>query len=370
MLSMIGMIIGAGLFGVPFAISKSGVDIGLLYFIGIGLVLTLMHLMYGEVVLRTKEKHRLPGFVKLYLGEGWSWFTKISSTLGYYIALVAYMILGGKFVFFLLGPVLGGTELIYQIVYFIVLGSLLFWGLKPIFKIESILTFSLIGLIVFLIVLAIPYFDIQRLPLSDSQYAFLPYGILLFALSGTPAIPELRDILKNNLSKMKKVIILSTLFCIIITALFALSAVGIAGSFVHPDAISTFAEAMGPWILIIGSIIGFLAVTTSFLVVGMYLLDQFKYDFKFNHVTAFFWALVIPFLILLFVIKDFIIAMSIGGALFAATDSIMLAIIWRKTKTMGNRHPEYQLKMGNWIAWIIILMFVVGGVTEIFSLLH
>src|SRR3989344_4564201 len=128
---LVGMVIGAGFFGVHYVIAKSGTITGLIYFIGLGFIITLLHLMYGEIVLRTKEKHRLPGFAKKYLGKGWEKFTKISSTLGAYGALAAYVILGGKFSFFLLSPIIGGTEFLYQIIYFVIFGGLLMLNTNP-----------------------------------------------------------------------------------------------------------------------------------------------------------------------------------------------------------------------------------------------
>ncbi|PIR06178.1 MAG: hypothetical protein COV55_04680, partial [Candidatus Komeilibacteria bacterium CG11_big_fil_rev_8_21_14_0_20_36_20] len=65
---LLGVTFGAGIFGVPYAIAKSGWILGIIYFVVLGIIILLIHLMYGEVTLRSKEKHRLPGFVSKFIG--------------------------------------------------------------------------------------------------------------------------------------------------------------------------------------------------------------------------------------------------------------------------------------------------------------
>ena len=110
-------------------------------------------------------------------------------------------------------------------------------------------------------------------------------------------------------------------------------------------------------------------MTTSFLVLGLYVKDQFRYDFKFNHTLSFLLTIIPSFLVMLLFKKDFIIIISLVGAIFAATDSTLLACIWLKAKTLGDRQPEYKLKIGSWLAYIVTILFIIGGVSEILSLL-
>jgi len=67
--SLIGTIIGAGIFGIPYVMAKSGVASCFFYFLILGVAVIVLHLLYGEVLLRTKEKHRIIGFTEKYLGK-------------------------------------------------------------------------------------------------------------------------------------------------------------------------------------------------------------------------------------------------------------------------------------------------------------
>ena len=94
---LIGTIIGAGIFGIPYVIFKSGLIPGLFYFIILGGAVLLIHLFFGEIVLRTKEKYRLPGFALKYLGRPAEVLVTVSVVVGVIGALLAYLILAGDF---------------------------------------------------------------------------------------------------------------------------------------------------------------------------------------------------------------------------------------------------------------------------------
>ena len=56
---LVGTIVGVGIFGLPYVASQSRFIVGLFFLLLLGVIVTLIHLLYAEVVLKTKEKHRL-----------------------------------------------------------------------------------------------------------------------------------------------------------------------------------------------------------------------------------------------------------------------------------------------------------------------
>ena len=115
---MIGMIVGVGIFGVPYAVEKVGFALGIFYIFVLGMMLLLIHLLYSEIVLRTDGVHRLVGYAEIYLGKKGKIVTAASQILSFYGALVAYIIIGGQFLHMVLSPIFGGTVLVYQIGFF------------------------------------------------------------------------------------------------------------------------------------------------------------------------------------------------------------------------------------------------------------
>jgi amino acid permease len=67
--TLVGTIIGAGIFGLPFVGSRAGILLTLFYMILVTVVAFFMHTFFAEVILRTKSKLLLPGLTKKYLGK-------------------------------------------------------------------------------------------------------------------------------------------------------------------------------------------------------------------------------------------------------------------------------------------------------------
>ncbi|MBP8618089.1 MAG: amino acid permease, partial [Candidatus Pacebacteria bacterium] len=65
---LVGTIIGAGVFSLPYVAVHSGLNISLLLAVVTGGLVLFIHLAFGEVVLRTNGNYRLPGYANHYLG--------------------------------------------------------------------------------------------------------------------------------------------------------------------------------------------------------------------------------------------------------------------------------------------------------------
>src|SRR3989338_9272992 len=157
---LLGVIFGAGIFGVPYAVAQSGWFLGIIYFFVLGTIILLIHLMYGEVILRSNEKHRLPGFVSKFIGPKYGNFIKFASTIGLWGALIAYVLIGGKFLYFMAKPFLGGFEFLYQIIFFVVSAVRIASGIKILSKIELFLTSILVVILIFISVISLGYVDL------------------------------------------------------------------------------------------------------------------------------------------------------------------------------------------------------------------
>lgn len=189
---------------------------------------------------------------------------------------------------------------------------------------------------------------------------FLPYGIVFFSLTGGAAIPELRQILKGEERKIKKVIVYGTIIPAIIYLLFALTVVGVTGQKTTEDAISGLIPYLGQNIVVLGAAFGFLAVITSFLMLGRNLRKMFQLDYKLNKLLAWALACFVPLAVFLFGLKDFILVIGLIGAVAGGFEGIITTLIYIKAKKMGDRQPEYSLKMKKVYVWAMVLLFALG----------
>jgi hypothetical protein len=86
---------------------------------------------------------------------------------------------------------------------------------------------------------------------------------------------------------------------------------------------------------------------------------------------AWFWTISLP--IILFIIlhllhkTSFILVLGIGGVISGGLTAILIMLMHRKSKTLGDRKPEYSLPSSRIIAFIISLIFIVGATIEIYN---
>ena len=387
--TLIGTVIGAGILGIPYVVAKTGFLYGLGMIIFIGVVFIFLNLFIGEIVLRTKGKHQLTGYAEKYLGKKGKIVMAISMTLGNYGALTAYLIGEGEalksifgmpgwlaYIFSSLPLALGHflQENMYLLLFFIVGFTIVSRGLKAAGKTELI---AIILLIVVVFLTGIfSYNDIDKTNYTpfNPAFLFLPYGVILFAFIGSPGIPELAEVLEHNKAKMKKAIIIGSIVPIIIYVLFTVIIVGLVGldhfELLEPNQrIATVALSMysSPYLGLLANFLAVLAMFTSFLTLGIALLEMYHYDYKLSRPWSLLLTFSVPLLIAVGGFSTFIAVLGFTGAFAGGLDGILLTLMFWKAKYLGNRKPEFSLGKMNVIGWILIIMFSVGILQQVWT---
>ena len=94
---LIGTIIGAGVFTLPYVAVHSGLATTLIWLIIVSFIITYLHLAFGEIVLRTKQDFRLPGYVGHYLNSSAKRFILLITFFTFSFSLLIYLLLGSQF---------------------------------------------------------------------------------------------------------------------------------------------------------------------------------------------------------------------------------------------------------------------------------
>ena len=137
--TIIGTSIGAGIFSLPFVASKSGFFSFVILIFILGLIMLVLSLMYAEITLRTRNKGRLVGYCGKYLGKNGKKFATVITLFALYANMLAYIIIGGKFLDALFSNYFGGSEFIYSIAIAIFISVCIYINLKLISIIELLM---------------------------------------------------------------------------------------------------------------------------------------------------------------------------------------------------------------------------------------
>lgn len=367
---LIGTIVGAGTFGLPFVMAQAGWGLGIFYLIVLTGVVILIHLAYGEIVLRTSQAHCLVGYAGKYLGQWAKVFATLVTFVEYYGSLLAYIILGGEFLRIIFGGWLGGSQDAWVFIFFLLAALAVSGGLRLVAGSELVMTLALLGTVGLLIFKSWPLVAYQNFAAINWSNWLLPYGVMLFALSGSVAVPEMRQVLKGQERKLKTTILLGTLISAVIYLGFTWAVVGVSGQRTSEDAILGLVPYLGSWVVLIGAIFGVLAVFTSFIALGLNLKNIFHRDYHLNGFLSFALTCVIPLAAYWLGIKSFILVIGFIGGVAAGLDGLITVAIYLRSKRQGDRRPEYSLSHAKFLSGFLILIFSLGLLTALISFLN
>lgn len=360
-----GTIIGAGMFSLPFVFHNVGFILGFSYLIFFSFIFYVTHTMYADIVLRTE---RLPGFVlyaKKYLGNWARIPATLATGIGTILVSAVYLVLVTDFVRLIFSDAPEGIVVFL----FWAFGSLaIFLKAKRLAKIEFFIVgaiIALIGVIFFLGINNSEYLVRNfYMPEASLPLFFIPFGPILFSLSGRSAIlPLLDDVRKSRISEsyVSKIIFWGTFIPAILYTFFVLGVWGLSDT-VTNNAVSGIVRDTAILLPVLG-IVGIAALFTTYVPIGTSLKKILEADFNFSHIASSAAVVVLPPIIYLLRF-NFLQLINIAGGIFLAVECIFIALIWNQ---LNKAHrPRLLLRgFGKGIAYLIIIVFTVGLIAEI-----
>lgn len=371
--TLVGTIVGAGILAIPYVVAQSGFLFGFIITIVLGLSFLLLNLMTGEIILRTKEQHQLTGYAEKYLGAWGKRLMMFSMVFSIYGALTAYLIGEGET---LKAIFKWGNPLYYSIIFFVIAFIIIYKGIKATGKAELFLIGILLTIVIAIGIVSYQDIDGQNLTTINLAKFFAPYGVILFALMGMPAVPEMQEVLENEKQKMKKAIVIGSIIPIILYILFALIVVGIIGlenfEVLEPNQrIATIALSIysSPLFGMLANFIAVLSMFTSFLTLGIAMIEMYEFDYSFSKPLALLLTFIIPLIITLLKLSTFIAVIAITGAVAGGLQGIIIIFTFWKAKLLGERMPEFSLKPHKVLGVVLIVLFGIGVALELYSFL-
>ncbi|TRZ64206.1 MAG: hypothetical protein D4Q79_02095 [Spirochaetia bacterium] len=369
-----GAIIGAGIFALPFVFEKAGTLTGLIYLAVFGFVFVLLHLMYADIIAKTdlsdgilantESKHYFSGYAKIYFGKFGFWLAVFSSVFGLFLTLIAYLALSSSF-FNLIFP--GGFSALNVIVFWFLGSAAIFLEIRKMSFLELFITSGVIFISILIFVFGVAGFDkIISMPVFNLKNFFLPYGVILFALSGRVAIPAVINYFKKTnqpVSGAGKSIILGTLIPALVYVLFIFGVLGLS-RVVSEDAVSGLVGVASPFVLSLIGIFALVSLWDSYFIVGMDVKNSLRCDLKFPKIIAGVAVVVLPVFFYFFGLRKFLELAGLIGGVFIAFEGAFICLMW--LKSLKRKTGRVFLKnLSPVFAYILILVFIGGLVYEL-----
>jgi len=362
---LIGTMVGVGMYGVPFAFAKAGFLVGVAWLVGLALVVALFNLMFAELTLSTQGVHQVIGYINIWLGPWGRRLATVANIVSIYGALLAYIIVIGEFLHNILSHFIAVDPQLYSIV-FAAVGSLV-WLLR----VRTIATIEL-GMIMLytaavLLIVALGAGSIRAVNFGGGapDFWYLPYGVLLFAFAGMSAIPIQRLLLTGREQLMRPAILSAVGFTALMYLVFATVVVGVSGEVTSPAALAGLYGALGTPIIVLGSLLGVMTISTSYIILGSALFESFHTDYRVRAPVAWILTGLPPVVFFLSGLINFIDVIGMVGAVAVGILSALLTVAYIRARRMRLRAPELKVPVPTVVVIVIALLFIAGVVVEL-----
>jgi hypothetical protein len=162
-------------------------------------------------------------------------------------------------------------------------------------------------------------------------------------------IPEIEEMLSQNKNLLKKVIFVSVLISVLVYLFFIFTVLGISGPLTTIDAISGLKGFLGGKTLVLGLLLGLVTSFTSFLALGLTLRKVFSYDLGLNKNLAFLLVCLVPLVMFLAGLQDFLQVISLVGGVMLGVEGTLILLMYNKIR------PERK-----WLVCPLIIIFLLG----------
>ncbi len=352
-----GTIIGAGIFSLPYIFNKIGLITGLIYLIFFTFIYFLIHLMYAQVLAVQEKDHQVFYLAHKYLpkkiAEIFSWVILIELVF----VMLVYLVLAPNF-----SKIVFGSEGLGHLLGFWFFSSLFIFGQISVISLtEFIGVMSVLGIIS--IVILVSFFEpltVANFQKLNWELFFLPFGPLLFSLSGRPALHKVIEIYRQSKIKNKKlslplICFLGTLLPAFVYFVFVVSVLKLNPE-VSPEALNSLNFLPLPILKLLG-VLGLITLWTSYFMIGSNVKDFLYLDLKKPFWFSAFFVLFTPLFLYFLGFKEFLKVISFTGSIFLALEAIFVLILWQRV---------FPKKILSFFVWPLYLIFLISMINEIF----
>ncbi len=360
-----GTIIGAGIFSLPFIFSCSGVLTSFVFLIVLCFAFIFIHLIYADIVLKNGTQHRFAGYAKIYFGQLGNFVGIIMTILQGFLVLSIYLLLSSSF----FSSVLPSFNPLWGVLLFWLIGSIICSsGTKKITFFEFLSVLGILSVILVLCYLGFDKFFNHSLNLISSNWKFwlLPFGALLFSLSGRPSIPSLVHYFEKinpnaqeSKKEIRRAIVWGTIMPAIVYGIFIISILGLS-PVPSPDTFTGIMSVIPSWVLMGLGALGLISLISSYFAIGVDLKHSLQFDLGLSRISSLTFIFFIPPFLYYMKIGGLISLIEIAGGIFIGLESLMILLMWRKSRKIFGSKNSLIKENVKIIFWFLFSIFIIG----------
>jgi len=324
--------VGTGIMALPYLVSRAGLVLSAVILLIAFFASYCMHMMLAEITIGGGTDSQIVSVFKQFLFRGshgniWVTVLFVLTALVLITNLAAYIAGGAEVI-----EAFGVPPLAAQLIFYAIAASVVFFGLKVLGISES---FSIDAIIVLVVVLAgASLFHLNNdilYPAGDATEALAFFGMAMFAFVAFFSVPQTVVGLNGDPAKVRKAIMMGlgmNLVFIVVIVSCSLA----ASTQVTEVAIIGWAQGIGLWAQVVGSLFTLLAMLTTYWSISVALSDIVEEQMHWNRRICWLIATLPSLLLVLLNVGGFLSLMRTAGGLIAILISFMVVPAFRRCR--------------------------------------
>ncbi len=351
-----GTIIGAGVFSLPFVFKEVGLATSFFYLAFFCLIFICVYLFYADIIVRTPGEHRFIGYAEMYFGRFGFWSSILIALFQLLLVMAIFLILAPSF----LKLIFNGGEFLYPFVFWLISSIAIMFNIRRLAVLEFLIVSGVLAIMAVIFFLGIGNFLHSPISWGIVDISkFLAVGPILFALAGILTLPEFISYFREAnipLSFIRKSLFIGATAPAIAYGAFVLGVLGLSGS-VSEDAVSGLIGNAPSYYLALLGILGYLSLTSSYIMVGMNVRKMFNYDLHFPKLLSMVLVIFSPISLYLFGFKNFIGSVSFVGSVFLPLEIIFIIFMWMNANKKLVNPPIFVGRLLKMLIPVLLVIF-------------
>lgn len=222
-----GSCVGAGMLGLPILTGLAGFFPALLMFFIAWIFMTLTALLLVEATAWFPKQANLLSIVSYALGKGGKIFCWVAYLFLFYALLIAYIAASGSLCSSFLQKSYALAPWVGSLFFVVLFGTIVFLGTRPVDLWNRMLMVGKIVFFLTLVWIGTSYVQPSFLMRSDLSLSFFSLPILIISFGFHNMIPTIMGYMKGDIKKVKKTILLGSLFAFVIYIVWEVLVLGI-----------------------------------------------------------------------------------------------------------------------------------------------